>query len=481
MPFAQTFSRTLSACRLFAGALALSLLSSCSTPTGSQKESDKWTTSTLGLCEDYPEETRSLAHAYEDLELAERSGAKGLRIAFGWDAIEPERGQYDWAFWDEFVHTAVKKYHIRLIPYVCYTPKWAAKDQGENFWRSPPRDAEDFARFMAAIVHRYRDDISSWELWNEPDNPAYWLGTHEEFADLVRAGSLAVRESDPRATIVLGGLAGETDFLEQLFAIDKIAPAVDVVNIHSYFETWHPDPIESLPSYVERAASIVKTYGENEPLWMAETGYSSVDGRAAVSGIYHAHFEGEHTDEAQATALARTFVSCLATKRLPLVAWYRINDLPPGENVIGDDNNRHLGIRNVAGTNKPAAQAFALLAQWFQQPYRVVEVDAHVQTENNDAPNIRGFALEDGRTIVAIWFGTKRSNPPDTALIPDTRHATVTLKTPVKGATRLLRADGTLVSSERISSKRKLSRREVSVSITGGELIYCEISGTRSR
>lgn len=44
---------------------------------------------------------------------------------------------------------------------------------------------------------------------------------------------------------------------------------------------WHPDPIERLPEYVGRAAEIMREHGEREPLWMAETGSSSVGGRAA--------------------------------------------------------------------------------------------------------------------------------------------------------------------------------------------------------
>src|SRR3954465_10754700 len=118
--------------------------------------SDVWHETRLGLCEDYPEETRTLAHAREDLAAAQAAGAQVLRIAFGWDAIEPERGRFDWTFWDDFVRMAVGEYRLRLIPYVCYTPKWAATDPGQDFWRSPPREPENFGRFMTALVHRYQ-------------------------------------------------------------------------------------------------------------------------------------------------------------------------------------------------------------------------------------------------------------------------------------------------------------------------------------
>lgn len=402
-------------------AFALAACTSTSTRTADERP---WRTVAIGLCEDYPEESRSIAQARQDLAFASAGGAKVLRIAFGWDAMEPERGVYDWSFWDEFVRRATEEFGLQLIPYVCYTPRWAATDQGNDFWRSPPRDPQDFARFMAAIVTRYRHAIRSWELWNEPDNRAYWLGNEAQFAALVRAGSAAVRNADPAARVVLGGIATELEFLEVLFARERIAPAVDVVNLHSYFETWHPDPIEQLPEFVGGAAEIVREHGEREPLWMAETGYSSVGDRAAVSDVYRARFEGEHTEQAQAAALFRILILALATEQIDLFAWYRINDLPPKQDVIGDDNNRHLGLRTAQGVTKAAHVMFARLSGLFAQPFRLVDAPVTVTWSDGAEPVVRVFALQDGRQIVAAWLGMPRTPRPETPA-PDRRAASV--------------------------------------------------------
>jgi hypothetical protein len=387
-----------------------------------------WQQVALGLCEDYPEESRSLEAARADLVAAREVGARVLRVAFGWDAMEPEQGKFDWSFWDEFVRMASGEFGLRLIPYVCYTPRWAASDPGPDFWRSPPRDPEDFARFMRVIVDRYRDAISSWELWNEPDNRAYWLGTPAQFAALVRAGSRAVRATDPRDQVVLGGIAGETEFLETLFATERIAPAVDVVNVHCYFETWHPDPIETLTSYVERAAQILREHGEGEPLWMAELGYSSVAGRAQVSEVYRAFHVGEHTAVAQANALARKAVLTLASGKIELFAWYRINDLPATQEVIGDDNNLHLGIRDVAGRPKPAFAALRHVIDFFAQPY--ARLSPRVACPPVDGTvNVHAFQLRDGRSVVAAWLGRSAKHAPAEPA-PDGRVARVRVDLP---------------------------------------------------
>lgn len=273
------------------GCLALvAFLAACQAPERAATSAPAWRATALGLCEDYPEETRSLAAARRDLAVARDAGARVLRVAFGWDAIEAEHGRYDWSFWDDFVRTATQDHGLTLIPYVCYTPRWAASDDGDDFWRSPPRDPRDFEAFMRAIAARYRGKIHHWELWNEADNAAYWLGTAAQFAELVRAGSRGVRAAAPEAKVVLGGIAGKTEFLEELFAQERIAPAVDAVNCHAYYETWHPDPIETLTAYLARCREIVREHGEGEPLWLAEVGYSSVGPRAKVSDVYRGGF-----------------------------------------------------------------------------------------------------------------------------------------------------------------------------------------------
>ena len=397
-------------CRVWCLALCVAA-TSCS-HRGTTQSAAAFRTVAIGLCEDYPEETRSLARARADLAFARASGAQVLRIAFGWDAMEPERGTFDWSFWDEFVREAVEEHGLKLIPYVCYTPRWAASDQGPDFWRSPPRDTDDFKRFVEALVRRYGRWLQTWELWNEPDNPAYWTGTTAQFAELLRAGSTGVRAADPKAKVVLGGISWNVEFLEELFCTHRIAPAVDVVNVHSYFETWHADAIETLPTYLEAVAHVVRSCGEGEPLWMAETGYSSVGERAEVSAVYRARFQGEHTPEVQANALVRTLLLALASEQVELLAWYRIHDLPTTEEVIGDDNNRHLGLRSEAGAPKPATAAFSQVAALFRDGYRVATSKLHVLEKSSEELQLVAFELANDDLLIASWFGMPATQVP---------------------------------------------------------------------
>lgn len=139
---------------------------------GSRSVLGKCHQTVVALCEDYPEETRSLDGARRDFETMRRAVVTVLRVAIGWDGVEGEKGEHDWQFWDDFFRLA-GEYQVELIPYVCCTPQWAASDPGEDHWKSPPKDNANFARFMGEIARRYSGKVRSWELWNEPDNPQY--------------------------------------------------------------------------------------------------------------------------------------------------------------------------------------------------------------------------------------------------------------------------------------------------------------------
>lgn len=436
-----------------------------------------WHRTTLGLCEDYREETRRLAKAKSDLAAARAAGAQVLRIAFAWDTMEPERGRYDWTFWDDFVRSATRDYGLRLIPYICYTPKWAASDPGPDYWRSPPRDPEDFARFVTAIVDHYRDEIQSWELWNEPDNRAYWLGTPQQFAALIRAGSAAVRRTDPGDTVVLGGMVGDLDFLTKLLRDERLGTAVDIVNVTSYFETWHPARIESIPSYVERVADLVRDTGGHHPLWMAETGYSSIGTRADGSSVYRSRYEGEHSDAAQAAALVRTVMTTCTTEAVATLAWYRINDLVPPQNAIGDDNNRHLGLRRADGTAKPALAAFHLMAELFRQPYVRVPVSVRVEGAGESVPVVWAFRLQDGRRIVAAWLALPEVMTTGSP-VADPRQAVVAIAIPElrPRRARFLDAEGRPVAEAGNRWQRTGTGTTVTLALRGGAVRIVDLS-----
>jgi Cellulase (glycosyl hydrolase family 5) len=361
----------------------------------------------IGLCEDYPEETTTPEIIRGDMEFLKRRGINLLRISFGWDGIETARGEYNWLFWDEYVRMASEDYGITLIPYICYTPPWNSTGDTTNYWNHTPKDYEAFGTFVETLVNRYKKRIKTWELWNEPDIDAYWSGSAADLARLTKIGAQAVRRADPTAKIVLAGLAHRTEFTRELFRDHGISPFVDVVNCHSYFETWSGEPLEKLPDYINTLTDIIATYGNHQSLWMAEVGYSTFrrpDGY--VSSSYMATYDYEHTLRYQAVALWRTLTLLLSTEKVAAIAWYELKDLPPQENVIGDVNNRNLGVAFVGYAPKPAAQALSFFNRFFGQKSASLDNDVTVSKSLNSESVVHAFRMGDGTVAVIGWLKT---------------------------------------------------------------------------
>jgi xylan 1,4-beta-xylosidase len=78
----------------------------------------------------------------------------------------------------------------------------------------PPRDLEKWTRICLGVIRHYnegwgngaRHDIRYWEIWNEPENrPVMWSGTDEDYFQLYRVTSRAIRTEFPQ--LKLGGPA----------------------------------------------------------------------------------------------------------------------------------------------------------------------------------------------------------------------------------------------------------------------------------
>lgn len=391
----------------------------------------------LGLCEDYPEETRTLDEVHDDLATVRLAGARALRVSFGWDGLEPEDDRFDFDFTDALVGIAEEQ-GVELTPYIAYTPAWAAGvEPGGEAWHRPPLDPAEFGEIAGELASRYRGRVRSWELWNEPDNPMFWTGTPEQLAELVRAGSRAVRAADPEARIVLGGVAWDSRYVLKLLRDHAVSADVDVVNIHAYHETWSPDGIEELVPYVLRVADAIALHGDGEPIWINEAGYSSYRYGARVSDVYRATFAYEHTLEHQASFLLRAIALAASTGHVSLLGWYEIKDLPPQAEVIGDENNRHLGILTPDRRPKPAFDAMRYAAELFDDGFVCLDSRTRVHRALGTHSEAHVFLLHDDSLAVVAWIRTSRPGLAASGLITvagdvaDPRAETIDLFLPV--------------------------------------------------
>jgi hypothetical protein len=427
--------------------------------------------------DDYFDGTSSTARLRRHFAVARRAGVKYLRCAFSWNGIEKHQGEYDWKFWDTLVALSVRT-HIQLIPYVAYTPKWAARDP-KTFWKQPPRTPELYADFMFRIASRYKGRIHSWEIWNEPDNKDYWLGTADEYATLAMAAAKRIREADPSAVLVLGGMAnGPSDFFQTLISAHHLDRHVDVIAMHAYPESWLNGPAELIfDQWVPEMHRIIAEDDSGDDLWLNEMGYPDYRYRANQASIYgtSVFYRYEHTRRYQATMLFKMEVMAFATQQISLTGWYRIDDFPHSETRLGPDLvNYHLGVVDSRGHAKPALFALSFFDRLFGQATRVL--DLQITRPQNSRSVVEVFRRRDQHVIVVGWLRSSKSNEvgQKTGELADARSEAISVQLPCARA-RLdatYNAEGTRVASPAHIKNRVLT----GIQLRGNRVFVGELS-----
>src|ERR1700693_4801733 len=111
-------------------------------------------------------------------------GAYGHPTALHWSWIEPARGQYDWARFDEYINAAKSRGLVDANSAVfgmfvlSGTPGWAVADQtsckvnviGLTVCTAPPDNIQDWIDFLTAVTYHYdgvtAPHVKYYEIWN---------------------------------------------------------------------------------------------------------------------------------------------------------------------------------------------------------------------------------------------------------------------------------------------------------------------------
>ena len=406
------------------------------------------------------------------LKIAHPLGARYLRCAFSWNGIEKQQGRYQWRFWDDLVAAAERR-GIGLIPYVAYTPEWAARDR-RDFYKQPPRDSRLYANFLRVLAARYRGRIRSWEIWNEPDNKDYWTGSAAEFADLVTLAARGIRDADPSAVLVLGGMAnGPSAFFHSLIIDHHIDRVVDVVALHAYPESWLNERAEAI--FDDWLPAIRKILPASIDLWLNEMGYADYRLRPDAASIYgtNVFYRYEHTPAYQAAMLFKIHVMTLAERAVSLSGWYRIDDFPHSDTRIGTDLvNHHLGVVDILGRPKPAFRAMRFFNRVFREPSAPVE--SGVRRAVDSQAVVRSFRVGDRRAVVVAWLrSSRREEVADkSGMLTDSRAESVAIDPPCRP--RKLRVYDP-------EGRRTPVRSLDDVRLTGGSVFIAEVECAASR
>lgn len=239
---------------------------------------------------------------------------------FQWGMIEREPGQFDFSQTDNTVRQAQSAgLHVlaNIQPFtpwdqeVCYGSQTLDPGlPGAPSTRYKPCDMAAYANFVTRLVERYDGDsiddmpgltfpIKHWELMNEPEfqtDPIYFQGTPADYVATLIVTYEAVKQADPEASIVQGGMAGmmpESAAWWQGVLDAGGAPYLDIMNMHSIGHGEHLN----IPAFKQFLA---QNGLQDKPIWVTEVQFQQ------------ANQTQSYTNEDFARILARSYIFALA-------------------------------------------------------------------------------------------------------------------------------------------------------------------------
>jgi len=335
-----------------------------------------------------------------DFQLMTDLGLSEWRGSISWIDQEPVRGQYDFAWLDEFLVRA-ERHGITLHPYVAYTPAFAARPTGstENRWNRPPANEADWMRFVDALGRRLmrHRNVASIEIYNEENASEWWDGKAADYARVV----IDARRALParfRVPIVLGGLVfPDSAWVRNVCAVSGAAASFSVLPIHAYPETWLP-PDVTVESYASSIAPFVRDADAacgRKSIWVNEAGAPTT---------------ADKNERDQARWWVRPVASSLAEPRIEQIGIYRLRDLPVDQPSIGGEPNYHLGLVYTDGRPKLAFHTIRLLHDLLDVG-RLTSLDSGFIVTSPHPGELHAHLFEraDGDRVLIMWDRTETS------------------------------------------------------------------------
>jgi polysaccharide biosynthesis protein PslG len=229
--------------------------------------------------------------ADRELDAAAKTNATWLRVLIDWHLVEPMPGAFDWGYVDHWINGARQR-GLNVLGLIAYTPDWA-RTPG-SYFSAPPIDPNTFAAFSEKVVQRYRDRVSSWEIWNEPNVPLFFGHVSDRaarYTELLKAAYPAIKASQPDSTVVAAGLSrawapdDPPAFVNAIYQLGAKG-SFDAMAMHPYV---YPNGLaiddHNGWSDVEKVRKLMVDNGDGDKkIWMTELGApTSAPSAAGVS------------------------------------------------------------------------------------------------------------------------------------------------------------------------------------------------------
>jgi hypothetical protein len=345
---------------------------------------------------------------------------------------DADGGVYWWAYDDVVRDHALRG--VQILPVLI-------RQTPEGYVRFVPgSDLERWGRFAESLARRYGPDgeywagtpdvppapIRAWEIWNEPNLERFWDSREDvevrpdvrRYRRMLRAAFAGLRRADPRARVVVGGLAiasGEPNvpmrrYLGEL--LDGRASnrcIFDAVAIHPY-----ADQVGAVVDNVHDVVGILRDagVGDDTQVWITELGWSvpvpgawprctEHQGGRCVAWADRFLVDGEPEQAARMSRVLGELDARAGAWRLGPTVWYSFTDLG------GRDWDSFCGLFTTDGRARPAWWRLGEIAngRWtYLPPVRCEVSDDELRAgDQDDAASDSADVVSELLPVARLW------------------------------------------------------------------------------
>ncbi len=298
-------------------------------------------------------------------------GVKWVRWDISWNNIQPAGpSDFRWAETDR-VASAARRSGITSLGIITYSPRWAAVNSCSSDSKCEPNNAKAFGRFAGEVALRYKDSISYWEIWNEPNTISFWKPkpNTKNYSDILREAYTEIKRVNPQSFVLSGGMSAIGNekngsfspftFITSLYALQANL-YFDAVALHPY--TYPASPNSRTSYHWQEISSIhqlmVKNGDQAKKIWITEYG-APTGGPGTAFNIDQMNGFNNYTDfmtESAQTSLiaqAATYYNQNSAWLGPFF-WYSLRD----SGTTRDTTENFYGLLRFDWSKKPAFNTF---------------------------------------------------------------------------------------------------------------------------
>ncbi len=279
--------------------------------------------------------------------LMKEAGVGIVRMDFLWNDVQPSKSGWDFEKYDDLT-SLLQRNNIKILGMLNYTADWAGSS-----WNSAP-NKDLFLIYVREVVSRYKGKVKYWEFWNEPNQSIYWVPQDgmKAYTALLKDVYRTVKEADPTAQVLLGGLSGDT--AGSLWQVYKNGGKnyFDIVNIHPFQDPLSPKAMIQMKAEHQAVyKAMVKNGDGSKPIWFTELGCPGVPKDKGTADWW----KGKNpSEEQQAAWVRKVYAEPLRWNNVDKIFWAFFRDTP-NHFQTGTD---YFGLVREDFTVKPAYEAY---------------------------------------------------------------------------------------------------------------------------